>query len=107
MHGAFDECNHFLICDEPHLALQNCPKLERMDLEECVQVSNDTLRALSLHCPLLTELVIFFCSTRCFEVLALWKYSLFGSTRCFEVLALSKYSLFRSTRSFEVLALSK
>jgi hypothetical protein len=37
--------------------LQACHDLERMDLEECVQITDATLSHLALNCPLLAKLV--------------------------------------------------
>ncbi|NXI86726.1 FXL20 protein, partial [Rhipidura dahli] len=40
---------------------QNCHELEKMDLEECVQITDSTLIQLSIHCPRLQVLSLSHC----------------------------------------------
>jgi hypothetical protein len=46
-----------ILYDLLNIVLQNCQTLERMDLEECIQITDSTLNYLGSYCHRLTALV--------------------------------------------------
>uniref|UniRef100_A0A8C4ZXP0 F-box/LRR-repeat protein 2 n=1 Tax=Gadus morhua TaxID=8049 RepID=A0A8C4ZXP0_GADMO len=50
-----------ILCFLPFFYFQNCHELEKMDLEECILLTDNTLVQLSIHCPRLQALSLSHC----------------------------------------------